>query len=459
MNFADLFEEKEILVIMIINIKDFNALGDGKTINTSAIQNAIDKCYESGGGTINISSGTFITGTLELKSNITLNLEQGAILRGSGDMQDYRYNGFYHNEMKETLSLLYAIDQHDIHITGEGIIDLSGDAFMDYSKVFHPEYLPEKLSFEQFNETECFVKERPNQPIFFHNCHNIKIDGIKIINSPCWTISISTSKHINISHLTIVNNMRVPNSDGIHISASSDVIITDCSLYCGDDCIALTGITNWDVVCEHIIISNCLLVTRSSGIRIGNLSSKIRDVVISNLIIYNSNRGIGIWADGKNGWVKNINISNIIMETHIFAGTWWGKGEPLVISAAGDYDGTNVIENVSVKNVKACSENGIVLIGNGKNIKNILLQDWEIKLQYNVDNRPYFCKKIDIQPAEMIIAPNNGEDIPWIYANDIDKLTLKDIYYSKETIVQKSFGIEDVMKNTLSLQINNVVRI
>src|SRR5690349_10133780 len=114
-------------------ITDFGTVGDGQRVNTKEIQAAVDDCFDEGGGTVVVPAGVFVTGTIELKSHITLHLEQGAVLKGSSDMSDYAPRSF--GSYKETPSLLVAVGQSDIRITGEGEIDQNDAPFMDWDTV------------------------------------------------------------------------------------------------------------------------------------------------------------------------------------------------------------------------------------------------------------------------------------------------------------------------------------
>lgn len=434
---------------MKVIITDLGAKGDAKTLNTEIFQKAVDICSENGGGTIVIPPGVYIIGTVELKSNLVVYLEAGAVLKGSEDIKDYRPNGYMHNEWGETYALLYAIGQSSIRITGTGEIDLSGITFMDFDHAYECGVPEEELDEKQFNETCSGILQRPNQPIFFHDCNQLWLDEILIRNSPCWTITFSTCRDIAVKNIIINNHLRIGNSDGIHFCSCKDAIVTGCNFSCGDDCIAITGITNWKGISERIVISDCIMRSRSAGVRLGHLASKVRNVLIQNLIIYESNRGINVFV-GNDGWVKDVTVSNLIMDTHIYAGTWWGKGEPLVICAA---ESEGVIDNISLTHVKTCSENGVVIIGDKYNIRNITLDDWIIQLQ-DSRNRQLFGKMIDLRPAPSI--PVTEGKVPWLYADKVANLQLRNICYGKAYEEKNFFDTEAQILEVIGLYKANI---
>lgn len=421
--------------------------------NTKTIQEIIDKCHNAGGGRVVIPKGIHFSGPLRLRSNVTLYLEEGAILKASSNIDDYCPIGFKHNEWGDVKSFIYALNEENICIEGKGVIDLSGEDFMDFSKT-HNDF-PELalIDKDQFEETECKTKSRPNQPIFFYDCKNISIKDVKIKDSPCWTISINSSENIRVYNITIENNLRVPNSDGLHFCSCKNVIVSNSIFICGDDCIALTGITNWDRFCEDILIANCIMETRSAGVRIGHLDSKVRNVLISNLLIKNSNRGIGIFANGKNGIVKNVLINNLNISTKIFAGTWWGKGEPIVILAPCE---GNLIEDVNIENVNAYSENGILIYGYDNNIRKVNFRNVNIRLRYG-KNRDLFGNYLDLSPSPKIYFPDHEKKIPWIIAKNIYSLGLFGISYGYNSdFDKKDFSIDGVFENINEVYIENV---
>ena len=324
---------------------------------------------------------------------------------------------------------------------------------MDFSKTHNNFPELSSLNEEQIEETECKTKDRPKQPIFFYNCKNITIRDIVIKDSPCWTVSINSSEDIRVDGIQIINNLRVPNSDGLHFCSSRNIKVSNSNFVCGDDCIAITGITNWDIPCENVIVSNCVMETRSAGIRIGHLDSKVRNVILSNSIIRNSNRGIGIFANGRSGYVSSIIINNIIMETKIFAGTWWGKGEPIAILAP-EYG--NTIEDVSISNIKSRSENGILIYGKNKNIKNVVLKDIDISINLG-KNREIFGKYLDLSPSANIPFPDYMRKVPWIIGKDIFSLKIENITYGISKDLENKVNTEGILEDIKELSIFNVV--
>jgi polygalacturonase len=388
---------------------------------------------------------------VELKSHITLLLSPGAVLRGSDKIEDYPPNGFRHNELGETRSLLWAIGQSDIHITGEGTIDLNDPAFIDFTQFKSVPSLSTDVALDekQLQETVAsHAKPRPTQPIFFHNCQRLRIDGVTIRNAPCWTMTFSVCRDVKISHLSIYNNLRTPNCDGIHFCGCRNVIVTDSVISAGDDCVAVTGITDWDSISENIVIANCVMTSRSAALRLGHQASKVRNVAVSNLVIKDTNRGFAIFARDK-GWVENVRIQNVVMETRLFAGGWWGKGEPLVLCAAG----SGRIENISVSNVRAESENSILVVGQTNSIRAVELRDWSLTLNYG-RNRSLFKALYELAPMPVIPAPDPKVHIPWLFASEVKGLRLANIRCSR-TENSSAFSMEPVVTNVTNIELHD----
>lgn len=434
------------------DVTRYGAVGDGSTLNTRAIQAAIDDCATNGGGTVMIPAGIFVSGSVELKSGVTLCLGQGAVLRGSAQLDDYPPLPFRHNELGQARSLLWAMNRSDIRIAGEGTIDLNDAAFFDFGQC-RSNLLQSSsgmdLDERQRQETEApLVRPRPTLPVFFHGCQRIRVDGTTICHAPCWTMTFSVCRDVRVSRLIVANNLRTPNCDGLHFCGSKDVTVSDCVFSCGDDCIAVTGITDWDEVAENIVISNCTMTSRSAALRLGHQASKVRNVAVNNLVIKDSNRGFAIFARDK-GWVEHVRIRNVAMETRHVAGGWWGKGEPLVICAAG----SGRIEHVSVANVRARSENGILVIGATNNIRTVVLNDWSLELTYGRD-RPLFKPLFELWPMPPIPAPDPNLQIPWLYAKDAHAIRASHMRYAR-TEAGPGFGLEAQTTGVVDLEITD----
>lgn len=223
------------------NILDFGAAAGAENAQTAAIQAAIDAA-DAAKGTVVIPAGIFKTGSLNLKG-AGLYLEKGAVLLGSERREDYTFNGYVHCEFGETFSLLYSLNHQDITISGEGTIDLNGKSFFDFSTYNLPEELAERFNDEQKEESTALFAWRPNQPIFFYGCTHVTVRDITILDASSWTLTFAECDRVLVDGITNIGHPRVPNNDGIHITASRNVIISNCNITSADDCIAISSIT------------------------------------------------------------------------------------------------------------------------------------------------------------------------------------------------------------------------
>lgn len=375
----------------VYNIVDFGAVGDGKTLNTTIIQRAIDSCASTGGGTVRIPKGTFITGTLILKSKINLHLDPGAELKGSSRIDDYKkYQRPGYDETR--YGIIYALKADHVSITGLGIINGHEEAFFEWDKAKKIEWggslnTRQKDKFRSvasgIGDGPVVPKDRPRQMVIFSSCTNVVVRDVSLIKSPFWTLHFADCDGVIASGIKIITSLDTPNSDGLDITSCNHVTVSDCDIRCGDDAIAITGYAhhfelpgyeNLRHASGNITISNCNLVSRSSGIRIGFLDQNtVRNILISNVNITNSNRGIGIFVRDE-GSIENVTISHVNIDTRLHTGDWWGNGEPIHISAVpGTADRTmGQIKNVTFRDVNCRGENGILLFGSEKsNIEDI----------------------------------------------------------------------------------------
>lgn len=284
-----------------MSITDFGAKGDGLTLNTKSIQSAIDACAQSGGGIVTIPAGRFISGTIFLKSNITLNLEPGAVLQGSKNINDYpvsvpkirSYTDSYTNK-----SLIYGEDLEYIGITGHGVIDGNGASFKVSNELF------------KSNLSESY-KARP-YIIRLINCKNVLIRDISLINSPMWVQHYLACKKVTIDGISV--NSRVNhNNDGIDIDGCEQFRISNCDIFSGDDGIVIKS--TLDKVCKNIAVTNCTVSSKCSAIKLGTESNGgFKNVSVSNCTVYDTGlAGIAVeMVDG--GVLENISVSGITMD-------------------------------------------------------------------------------------------------------------------------------------------------
>lgn len=276
---------------MIWKVVDYGAVGDGKTINTSAIQKAVDECSRAGGGTVLIEGGVFLCGTLFLKSNVSLKIDISAVLKASGDIRDYSPNTHhnrYRNEEALDRCFIYAEDQENLQITGNGKIDGNSEAFPNEGSIYRPMLLR------------------------FLRCRSIHIEDIRLHNAAAWTTAFLDSSYIWVSRVHIHNEKRY-NGDGLDFDGCAHVFVEGCSITGTDDNLCLQSSSKKYPV-KDIHISNCEFTSLCAGIRIGLKSiGEIRNVVISNCTMDK------VWREGikiectEGGNICDIAISNITM--------------------------------------------------------------------------------------------------------------------------------------------------
>jgi polygalacturonase len=281
------------------NVKAFGAAGDRATSDTRAIQKAIDSAAAAGGGTVWFPAGTFLSGTLVLRSNVTLHLSPGAVLLGSPRIADY-----------SPAHLIFAEGVENVAIEGGGTIDGNGDAFFD---------------------RELKPLKRPSPLIEIRDAKNVRIDGVTVRRAPAWTIHPKNCDGVKIRGISLLNNLRAINSDGIDPDSCRNVIISDCHIEAGDDCIVLKTTNRGGKVLpvENVVVTNCVLVSAASALKLGTEShGDFRNCVFSNCVIRDSRTGIALLAkDGAT--MENIRFSNIAMTT----APKWGQGVewPIVV--------------------------------------------------------------------------------------------------------------------------------
>jgi polygalacturonase len=288
----------------IFNVREHGAAGDGQTLDSCPIQAAIDACAESGGGTVYLPAGQYLTGSLFLRDNITLHLDAGAMILGSENPEDFPViHSRWEGRHQDTHAPLIGGDHlRNITVTGRGTIDGRGAVWW------------------KAKQEKTLVHPRPRL-ISFSDCSNVLIEGISAVNSPSWTINPVHCENVNIRGITIINPADSPNTDGINPDSCRLVRISDCYVSVGDDCITIKSGTEHEhpdryAPCRDITITNCTLERGHGGVVIGSeMSGGVKNVVISNCVFIGTDRGIRIKSRrGRGGTIEDIRISNVIMD-------------------------------------------------------------------------------------------------------------------------------------------------
>lgn len=417
------------------DVREFGAKGDGTTLDTQAIEAAVRAANKAGGGTVVFLPGTYLTGTFRVLSNVTLDVEAGAVIQGSGNVADYgsiadfgfgRDYGLDYTGEGPRVGLIVAQDAENVGIVGRGTIHGNSEAFFDstkphYSLDFDPKYTRQGQSFMDavLNTGDGpinFVPTgRSGTMIIFSHCKNMLIRDITLRNAPNWTVHLQTVEGAVIEGVHILNDPRIPNNDGVDCIACHDVHFSDCDIRTGDDDFAIVG-------SEDVTVNSCFLTSNSSAIRLEDTRSS----VFSNLTI-NANRGIGIYERGK-GRTASVLFSNIVIDTHLLTGHWWGKGEPIYI-AIGEAEGqAGIVNNVRFSNISAEAENGIVLYGDPKgSIRDISFDQVRLHLRVTrKDVNTAVGGNFDLRwTTDSLKTAVFAHDIPGVYARYVEGLEIR----------------------------------
>ncbi len=444
----------------VFGIKDFGAVADAKTLNTEAIQRAIDACAAAGGGEVVVPAGVFLTGSLHLKSNLTLRLLPGAVLQGSYNPKDYpdhdisahrkfgtiTHDGVYVQSMK---SLIVADGAQNVAIVGEGTIKGAG-------------------------EGEAFQlglnKNGKPKNLFFIGCRNVRLSGITILNSAQITVSISGCDRVVIDGIHIRSLVNW-NCDGLDVDAR-DVIIANCFIESEDDALCFKS-EYLGRFCENITVSNCILASICNGIKLGTGSrTGFRNVTVNNCVIRKTdvnaffhpgydkmtpnividerttsvNTGIVILGvDG--GLVENIHFSNIVM-TDVLS--------PFFIRVGGRFlnpeQKPSVMRGVTIENVTAVSRSIIPSIIAGLKdspIRDVRLSN--IRILVPIGASKEMAAEFPAEPPESIKGyPENrltfGFRLPAaaFYVRHVEGITMTGISVTHpETEARPAFSFDD----------------
>ncbi|MCM1034692.1 MAG: glycoside hydrolase family 28 protein [Paludibacter sp.] len=335
------------------SVLDFGATNDGSALSTQAIQNAIDRATEDGGGTVIIPAGIYTTGPIELKSNVRLYTERNALILFSSDFELYPIidASFEGVETKRCQSPISARNAENIAICGYGSFNGNGDAWRPLKRskvtgsqwkkqlqkggvvsadgnVWYPtegalyaqslcidQNVPENV--EDWESIRAFLR-----PVLlnFINCKNVLLEGVCFENSPAWNLHPLMCENVVLKNLTVRNPWYSQNGDGVDIESCKNVLISDCSFDVGDDAICMKSGKNADgrrrgIATENVLVDGCTVYHGHGGFVVGSeMSGDVRNITVSNCLFIGTDVGLRFKSTrGRGGIVENICISNVNM--------------------------------------------------------------------------------------------------------------------------------------------------
>lgn len=297
------------------NITDFGAVPDGKTNNTTAIQLTIDKASADGGGRVIIPAGTFLTGSIQLKSNVDLNLQAGAVLLGSTNPYDY-FNAEKSaspespkTDDNSELGLILAIGAENISLSGTGTIDGQGlQLALNADSLHHTgEFVDKNYNYRRMRPSELV---RPK--LFrFLACQSIRVSGLKLTNSASWGLSFDLCRNLVLDSLRVINRAYW-NNDGIDLTDCRQVRVTNCYVDAADDGICLKSYHPGQAN-DSIYIADCEVRSSASAIKFGTGSyGGFRNVTIENIRVFDTFRSAIAIESVDGAVIENIRVNNLV---------------------------------------------------------------------------------------------------------------------------------------------------
>jgi polygalacturonase len=275
----------------------FGIYSDGVTLNTRSIQFAIDYINEQGGGRLVFDVGRFLTGSIHLKSNVTIHLLEGAVLLSVLNPFDYDRKGF--------TALILCHDQQNVGITGKGVIDGQGrQVARNVADIVH-----KGLIKDAFRNDRPEVEIRP-MIIYFRSCKNILVKGVTIRNGAAWIQTYDQCKNVDIDSIT-VDSRAFWNNDGIDIVDCDSVAVTNSYIDSDDDGICLKS-HDPNSICQNVLVKNCTIRSSANGIKFGTASrGGFKNIRLINIKVFNTYRSAIALEAVDGGFIENVEVDSL----------------------------------------------------------------------------------------------------------------------------------------------------
>ena len=322
-----------VLCAMQLGAKDYNASlfgikSNGTTLNTSSIQKAIDYIHSEGGGRLVFYVGRYLTGSINLRSNVTIQLNEGAVLLGSTNPYDYPIDSSY-------CALVRAVKVDNVAITGKGVIDGQGrEASYNLLDQIQKGIINDPAKYDRPDGS------RRARTLYFRECKDVTIDGITLKNSGDWVQTYDQCDRLKINGIT-VDSKAYWNNDGLDIVDCRNTTVTNSFIDATDDGICLKSHSH-EHMCENIEIRNCVARSSASGIKFGTVSAGgYKNIRIINNKVYDTFRSAFTIATPDGGVVENILVDslyayNVVNAIFLRIGNRWTKG------SVGSIDGVTI---------------------------------------------------------------------------------------------------------------------
>jgi len=341
------------------NVLNFGAAGDGTTLDSAAIQRAIDAAAADGGRVVVPGARRFLIGTIELRSGIEFHLADDSELIVSTDQNDYAGR-----------AAIMAQEAQGLRITGTGRINGRSREFMTH--------------FDEENEWWRPRRFRPRLMVL-SGCRDLELHNLTLFEAPSWSLHLVGCERVLVDGMQIRNQLDVPNCDGIDPDHCRDVEIRNCHIVCGDDAIVVKATRQGAAYggTSNIHVHDCVLETQDSGVKIGTETvADIHDIVFERCEIISSCRGCTIQLRDE-GSVYNVDFRDITFVSRYHSDPWWGRGEAISFTAIPRTPETQVgtCHDIRVRNVSGRAENSVRVNGTKESrIRDVSLENVDVTL-------------------------------------------------------------------------------